>query len=64
MYSYDHRIRAIELYIKLGKLVSPTFRQFGCPTKNALKVWNREYQQHQALPAHYESRRLPRRLNS
>ena len=45
MYSYEDRIRAVELYIKLGKRTSPTIRQLGYPTKNALKGWYREYQQ-------------------
>lgn len=36
MYSYDDRIRAIELYIKLDKRTGPTIRQLGYPTKNAL----------------------------
>ena len=35
MYSYEDRIRAVELYIKLGKRTSPTIRQLGYPTKNA-----------------------------
>ena len=35
MYSYDDRIQAVELYIKLGKRVGPTIRQLGYPTKNA-----------------------------
>ncbi len=43
MYSYEDRIRAVELYIKLGKRVQPTIRQLGYPTKNALKGWYREY---------------------
>ena len=45
MYSYEDRIRAVELYIKLGKRVRPTIRQLGYPTKNSLKDWYREYQQ-------------------
>lgn len=39
MYSYEDRIRAVELYIKLGKRVRPTIRQLGYPTKNSLKGW-------------------------
>lgn len=38
MYSYEDRIRAVELSSKLGKRVRPTIRQLGCPTKNALKA--------------------------
>ncbi|CAJ0808758.1 hypothetical protein LMG19083_04767 [Ralstonia psammae] len=29
MYSYEDRIRAVELYIKLGKRVRATIRQWG-----------------------------------
>ena len=35
MYSYEDRIRAVKLYIKLGKCVGATIRQLGYPTKNA-----------------------------
>ena len=43
MYSYDDRIRAVRLYIKLGKHITATLCQLGYPTKNALKRWYREY---------------------
>lgn len=52
MYSYDDRIRAVELFIKLGKRVRATIRQLGYPTKNALKSWYREYEQRLDLPVH------------
>ena len=29
MYSYEDRIRAVKLYLKLGKRTSPTIRQLG-----------------------------------
>lgn len=45
MYSYEDRIRAVKLYIKLGKRTGATIRQLGYPTKNALKSWHREYEQ-------------------
>ena len=44
MYSYEDRIRAVKLYIKLGKRTAPTIQQLGYPTKNALKSWHREYE--------------------
>ena len=50
MYSYEDRIRAVKLYIKLGKRVGATIRQLGYPTKNALKSWHREYEQGGDLP--------------
>jgi putative transposase len=43
MYSYEDRIRAVQLYIKLGKRVRATIRQLGYPTKNALRSWYREH---------------------
>jgi putative transposase len=46
MYSYADRLRAVELYLKLGKRVKATIRQLGYPTKNALRSWYREYEQH------------------
>ena len=43
MYSYEDRIRAVKLYIKLDKRIAATLTQLGYPTKNALKTWCREY---------------------
>jgi putative transposase len=45
MYSYADRLRAVELYIRLGKRLNSTIRQLGYPTKNALRGWYREYVQ-------------------
>jgi putative transposase len=50
MYSYEDGIRAVQLYIKLGKRIRATIRQLGYPTKNALKSWHREYERRPALP--------------
>ena len=50
MYSYEERLRAVKLYIKLGKRAQATIRELGYPTKNALKGWHREYQRLQDLP--------------
>ena len=53
MYTYEDRIRAVKLYIKLGKRTGATLRQLGYPTKNALKSWHREYELCRDLPASY-----------
>ena len=45
MYSYEDRIRAVRLYIKLGRRLAATIRRLGYPTKNSLKSWHREYEQ-------------------
>lgn len=56
MYSYEDRIRAVELYIKLGQRVRATIWQVGYPTKNALKGWHRKYEQRLDLPVSYAGR--------
>ena len=53
MYSYEDRIRAVELYIKLGKRTGTTIRQLGYPTKNALKSWHEEYERRLDLSSGY-----------
>jgi putative transposase len=53
MYAYEDRLRAVQLYIKLGKRAGLTIRQLGYPTKNALKVWYRAYEQSRDLPRAY-----------
>ncbi len=49
MYSHEDRMRAVQLYIRLGQRVGLTIRQLGYPTKNSLKSWHREYVQRLAL---------------
>ena len=53
MYSYDDRLRAVQLYIKLGKRAGLTICQLGYPTKSALKAWHRAYEQRDGLPEGY-----------
>lgn len=53
MYSYDDRLRAVRLYIKLGKRIGLTIRQLGYPTKNALKTWCREYERRHDVSTRY-----------
>lgn len=53
MYSYEDRIRAVQLYLKLGKRIRATIRQLGYTTKNSLKAWHREYEQCHDLRAGY-----------
>ena len=53
MYSYEDRIRAVRLYIKLGKRASATVLQLGYPTKNALKSWHQEFEKGRDLQAGY-----------
>ena len=51
MYSYEDRIRAVKLYIRLGKRLSMTVRHLGYPTTKALERWYRMYEQSHDLPA-------------
>jgi putative transposase len=53
MYSYEDWLRAVQLYIKLGKRVGLTIRQLGYPTKNALKAWFMACEQCCDLPRAY-----------
>jgi transposase-like protein len=53
MYSYEDRIKAVRLYMKLGKRLGVTIRQLGYPTKNTLIGWYREFIDKQALRAGY-----------
>jgi len=53
MYSYEDRIRAVELYVTFGKRAAATVLQLGYPTTRALKRWHGEYQQRHDLPAGY-----------
>jgi transposase-like protein len=56
MYSFEDRLRAVRLYIKLGRRVRLTIRQLGYATKNALKSWHREFEKHRDLPTGYVRR--------
>jgi len=38
MYSYEDRLRAVKLYLKLSRRVKATIYQLGYPTKNSLKA--------------------------
>ncbi len=53
MYSYEDRVRAVELYLKLGKRVKATIRQLGYPTKNSLKAWCEEFEKSGDLQKEY-----------
>jgi transposase InsO family protein/transposase-like protein len=53
MYSYEDRLRAVKLYIKLGKRIRATIRQLGYPTKNSLKNWHQEFLERGDLQVDY-----------
>jgi transposase-like protein len=45
MYSYEERLRAVKLYIKLGRRCKATIRELGYATKNSLMAWHNEFQE-------------------
>lgn len=53
MYTYEERLRAEELHIKLGKRIRATIRQLGYPTKNSLRNWYQEFLERGDLPGAY-----------
>ena len=53
MYSYEARLRAVKLYLTLGKRCKATIQQLGYPTKNALKAWHDEFERRGDLRAGY-----------
>ena len=53
MYSYEDRLRAVELYLKLGKRIKATIRQLGYPTKNSLKAWCEAFEKSGDLQKEY-----------
>lgn len=59
MYSYEERMRAVALYIKLGKRPRAAIRELGYPSRNALKGWYLEYERQKDFPAR-SARRLPK----
>ncbi|APR35908.1 IS3 family transposase [Paraburkholderia sp. SOS3] len=50
MYSYEDRIRAVKLYLKLGKRLTATVRQLGYPTTKSLERWYHTYERCLDLP--------------
>jgi len=44
MYSYDERVKAVNLYIKYDLSAADTVRELGYPGRKMLKLWYNEYQ--------------------
>lgn len=43
MYSYEERMKAVQLYIKYDLALAATIRELGYPDRSQLKVWYKEY---------------------
>ena len=50
MYSYKERIKAVELYIELGRRASVAVRMLGYPSKKYLRQWVLIYDETGDLP--------------
>lgn len=54
MYSYEDRLRAVMLYLKLGRRINATLRQLGYANRNSLKAWCAEFEQNRDLRRGYQ----------
>ena len=43
MYSYDERMRAVQLYIKYDKNIAAVIHELGYPTRQMLYLWYKEF---------------------
>ena len=57
MYSYEDRIRAVKLYLHLGKCTSATIRQLGYGSTKSLQHWYDTYAKYLEL---LKDRGIPR----
>ena len=57
MYSHEERLRAVKLYIKLGKRIKAVIQQLGYPTKNSFRAWHEDFQKSGDLRASYVRRK-------
>ena len=57
MFSYEERIRAVKLYLELGKRSAATIQRLGYPTKNSLASWYREFRRRGDLQVGYARRK-------
>ncbi len=56
MYSYEDRMKAVQLYIKYDRSAADTIRELGYPSRGVLVRWYREYEKHGDLRRGYERR--------
>lgn len=58
MYSYEDRIKAVELYIKYDMCIADTVRELGYPNRKMLVLWFKEYQKNGDLHLRYNKKPL------
>jgi putative transposase len=44
VYSYEDRVRAVQLYIKYDRSIADTIRELGYPSRSVLPRWYKDYQ--------------------
>ena len=57
MYSYEERMKAVELYIRYDRSIADTIRELGYPSRGALARWYKEYQKNGGLSRGYERKK-------
>jgi len=46
MYSYEERLKAVQLYIQYDKSYASVFRELGYPpSSHSIKLWHKEYEE-------------------
>lgn len=56
MYSYQDRLRAVELYLKYGGKTATVIRELGYPSRKNLRRWVQHYQTTGDLPQGYRAK--------
>ena len=56
MYSYEERLKAVQLYIQYDKSYASVFRELVYPpSSNSIKLWHKEYEETEGLHKSYSS---------
>ena len=56
MYSYEERLKAVQLYIQYDKSYASVFRELGYPpSSHSIKLWYKEYEETGGLHKSYSS---------
>jgi len=57
MYSYEERMKAVELYLQNGHKASKVIKELGYPERHMLLLWYKEYLNSGALHEKFEKKR-------
>lgn len=56
MYSYEERLKAVELYIKYNNNSAAVIRELGYPNRGTLRLWVKEFNQEGSLHEKYKDK--------